>query len=111
MHLFPDLEPEQDDTEEWSEPDDLDRSKPLVLLLGAVDHEGITSHLKASGEQYKRKVLGSSAENWQSILGYFDKFSIRAIVIKLDGRAYRRLDDPHYAHVAKLLLSRIARAS
>jgi hypothetical protein len=54
MHLFPDLEPEQDDTEEWSEPDDLDRSKPLVLLLGAVDHEGITSHLKASGEQYKR---------------------------------------------------------
>jgi hypothetical protein len=111
MHLFPDLEPEQDNTEESSEPDDLDRSKPLVLLLGAVDHhEGITSHLKASGEQYKRKVLVSSAENWQSILEYFDKFSIRAIVIKLDGRVYRLLDDPYYAYVGKLLLSRIARA-
>jgi hypothetical protein len=28
-----------------------DRSKPLVLLLGNVDHEGITSSLKSGGEQ------------------------------------------------------------
>ena len=35
----------------------LDPAKPLVLLLGWVDHEGILSSLKATGRQYKKKVI------------------------------------------------------
>jgi hypothetical protein len=47
---------------------DADRSKPLVLLLGNVDHEGITSSLKSGGEQYKKKLLGSRPGNWYAIV-------------------------------------------
>lgn len=47
MHLFPDLEPEQDNTEESSESDDLDRSKPLVLLL----EQSITKESRAISRQ------------------------------------------------------------
>jgi hypothetical protein len=110
MHLFSDSEfDDQDNTEEPIVPDDLDRSKPLVLLLGNVDHEGITSQLKAGGEQYKKKILDSTVGNWQSILKYFDEFEIRAVVIKLNGRVYDLLDRPDYLHVGKLLFSRIAK--
>lgn len=78
----------------------LERSKPLVLLLGHIDHEGITSSLKASGEQYKKKVLDSSIENWYSILKYFDRFKIRALVVKLTPYTYQLISNPEYQQIA-----------
>lgn len=39
----------------------------LVLLLGNVDHEGITSALKSGGGQYRKKLLDSRPANWASI--------------------------------------------
>jgi len=73
-----------DDSLTSQETDDLDRNKPLVLFLGNVDHEGITAPLKASGEQYKKKLLASTPDNWQTIIGLFDLFTIQAVVIKLN---------------------------
>jgi hypothetical protein len=78
----------------------LERSKPLVLLLGHIDHEGITSSLKAPGEQYKKKVLDSSIENWHSILRYFDRFKIRALVVKLTPYTYQLISNPEYQQIA-----------
>jgi hypothetical protein len=93
-----------------SEYSELDHSKPLVLLLGNIDHEGITSWLKASGEQYKKKVLDSTPKNWQSILEYFDIFKIRAVMVKLNAQAYTLLAHPNYQEVGQKLLARIANA-
>jgi hypothetical protein len=109
MNLFDSELDDQNNTEEPAGADDLDKSKPLVLLLGNVDHEGITSQLKAGGEQYKKKILVSTVGNWQSILTYFDEFAIRAVVIKLNGQVYDLLDRPEHLYVGKLLFSRIAK--
>ncbi len=87
---------------------EVDKAKPLVLLLGNVDHEGITSSLKSSGDQYKKKLLDSKAENWQTIVEYFREFTIRAVVIKLNAPVYERLASPEYHPVARELLSHIA---
>jgi hypothetical protein len=87
----------------------LERSKPLVLLLGHIDHEGITSSLKASGEQYKKKVLDSSIENWYSILKYFDRFKIRALVVKLTPYTYQLISNPEYQQIAAELFKQTAK--
>ncbi|WP_426391478.1 hypothetical protein [Variovorax sp. R-27] len=61
----------------------LDFAKPLVLLLGWVDHEGIVSALKSSGRQYKKKILASHSENWEAAAKLFDYFKISAVVGKI----------------------------
>ena len=80
----------------------------LVLLLGNIDHEGITSALKSSGERYKRKVLESSPRNWASIVRYFEQSNVRAVAAKLNARVYNLLADPHYTHISDELFGRVA---
>ncbi|HTZ48706.1 MAG TPA: hypothetical protein VMH20_14010 [Verrucomicrobiae bacterium] len=95
---------------ESSSPDEtggLDREKALVLLLGNVDHEGITHSLKAGGEQYKKKLLASSAYNWRTIIALFELFTIRAVVIKLNADVYRLLLTPAYGTVREELLKKV----
>jgi Phage integrase family len=77
-------------------------------LLVDIDHEGITSSLKSSQKQYEKKLLDSSAENWLSISGYFDRFSVRATIIKLNSTSYQILASPNYEKVGDQLLTRIA---
>jgi len=89
---------------------DGDPGKPLVLLLGNIDHEGITSSLKSGGEQYKKKVLNSTPENWKTIVRYFDEFTIQAVVIKLNARVYDLLAHSSYKEVAEQLFHRISAA-
>ena len=91
-----------------SEYSELDQSRPLILLLGNVDHEGITSPLKSSREQYKKKLLDSKVDNWLSILEYFDRFLVRATIIKLNTAVYNLLASPGYEKVGDQLLTRIA---
>ena len=90
------------------EREDLKPSEPLVLLIGSVDYEGITSMLKVTGQQYKKKMLASSPENWNSILDYFDEFSIAAVVLKLNGDSYDRIISADYAEIGKDLFERIS---
>lgn len=85
---------------------DFETDKPLVLLLGSVSHEGITSSIRAGGEQYKQKLLASTVENWISIVRIFRLFRVRAVVVKLNAWTYSKFADPSYAVVRdKLLLS------
>ena len=61
---------------------ELEADKPLILLLGKVNHEGVLSKLQASNRQYKSKFLESKVKNWESILKYFDDYVIDAVLIK-----------------------------
>ena len=100
MELFPDAV--QQDFPEF------DAQKPLVLLLGNVTHEGITSSLRAEGEQYKQKHLTSTVENWQSIVKILASFNVRAVVVKLNGWAFAKFADPGYSAVREDLLKAIS---
>ncbi len=90
------------------DPNDLDSSKPLVLLLGGVNHEGVVSALATAGRQYKVKHLDSQPENWRKIASYFQQFKVKAVVVKLSGHTYERLALPAYKELATELLQLIA---
>ena len=85
----------------------LDPDKPLVLLLGWVDHEGILSSLKATGRQYKKKLLDSYPANWRTIAALFDEFKISSVLGKFPGHVMSLLVDPNYAEVRALLFKRV----
>jgi hypothetical protein len=77
----------------------LDPTKPLVLLLGWVDHEGILSSLKTTGRQYKRKLLESSPENWDSISALFNHFKVSSVLGKFSENVLYLLMHPEYSAV------------
>ncbi len=96
--------------EQLSEPDleyVLDPNKPLVLLLGWVDHEGILSSLKATGRQYKKKLLTSHPENWTTIASLFDEFKISSVLGKFPGHVMSLIVEPNYAEVREQLFKRV----
>ncbi|MCL9861900.1 hypothetical protein MX031_24370 [Ralstonia solanacearum] len=67
-------------------PDDdepLHSREPLTLLLGWVDHEGIVSSLKSSRRVYKKKLLESKPENWDSISDYFEQSTVSCVLMKI----------------------------
>jgi hypothetical protein len=74
----------------------LDPAKPLVLLLGWVDHEGILSSLKASGRQYKKKLLNSLPANWETTAELFKQFKVTAVVGKIPAHVLGRVVDERY---------------
>jgi hypothetical protein len=86
----------------------LDTSKPLVLLLGWVDHEGVLSSLQSAGRQYKKKLLDSTPENWNSISQYFADYKVSAVLAKLTPQVCRLIVHENYAHVRSKLFQHIA---
>lgn len=86
---------------------ELDPSKPLVLLLGWIDHEGILSSLKTSGRQYKKKILESYPENWAATADLFVQFEISSVVGKLPASVLRLIIDERYREVRKRLFGAI----
>jgi hypothetical protein len=81
----------------------LDPAKPLVLLLGWVDHEGILSSLKTTGRQYKKKLLESKPENWDSISALFDHFKVSSVLGKFSESVLYLLMYPEYFAVRERL--------
>ncbi len=86
----------------------LDPSKPLVLLLGNIGHEGVLSSLSAARRQYKRKMLDSSPANWESIIQYFSTFSVTSVLIKLTPQTFRLLSLEEYESVRTKLFPLVA---
>ncbi len=74
-----------------------------VLLLGAIDHEGILSAIKGSGREYIRKILHSKIENWDTILDLFEEYNIEAVLGKFTRKTYEFLADPEYSDVVDKL--------
>jgi len=85
----------------------LDPSKPLVLLLGWIDHEGIVSSLKTSGRQYKKKILNSHPENWAATAELFSQFKISSVIGKLPANVLQLIVDKKYREVRERLFSAI----
>lgn len=86
----------------------LDPDKPLVLLLGSVDHEGILSSLKSSNRQYKKKLLESTPHNWNLIANYFTEHNVSCVVAKLSPDTFKLLAHPKYEGVREKLFTGIA---
>lgn len=85
----------------------LDPEKPLVLLLGWVDHEGILSSLKATGRQYKKKLLDSYPANWETIQAVFREFQVSAVLGKFSDQVLSHLAHSAYADVREGLFKEI----
>jgi hypothetical protein len=65
---------------------ELEKDKPLVLLLSGIAREGVLSTLHTSARQYKSKLFESRAENWQTILNYFTEYTVECVLAKLSTR-------------------------
>ncbi len=90
---------------------ELDKDKPLVILLGNIGHEGIVSKLQATHRQYKSKFLESKVENWESILQYFDDFIVESVLIKLTSQSISLMATKEYDEVRDKLFKKISEVS
>jgi hypothetical protein len=86
---------------------ELEKDKPLVLLLGGIAREGVFSALQTSGRQYKMKDLESSPKNWETILQLFDDFTIECVLMKLSTRTISLMASSEYYVVRESLFSKI----
>lgn len=85
----------------------LDPGKPLVLLLGWVDHEGILSSLKTTGRQYKKKILDSYPANWSATADLFSEFKISSVIGKLPAHVLKLIVQKDYREVRNRLFSSV----
>ncbi|NKA73599.1 hypothetical protein GO285_02981 [Ralstonia solanacearum] len=86
----------------------LDSREPLTLLLGWVDHEGIVSSLKSSKRFYKKKLLESKPENWDSISDYFEQCTVSCVLIKITAHVCYLLTLPEYVKARNRLFKHIS---
>lgn len=87
----------------------LKRDLPLFLFLGTADHEGITSKLKATNTQFKKKLLDSSVQNWNTIFDYYDNYQVTGTIVKLTPHTYRAIASEEYRELAERLFEEIAK--
>lgn len=87
----------------------LQRDLPLFLFLGTADHEGITSKLKATNTQFKKKLLDSSVQNWNTIFDYYENYQITGTIVKLTPHTYRAIASEEYKELAERLFEEIAK--
>jgi hypothetical protein len=66
----------------------LDSERPLGFLSGWVDHERILSSLKANGRQYKKELLDSRPEHWETSRGLFTEFKVSSVLGNSLGTCY-----------------------
>jgi hypothetical protein len=86
---------------------ELETDKPLILLIGTIGHEGILSTLRAAGRQYKSKFLESRVKNWESILQYFEEYTIECVLLKLSPRAISLMTSTEYDGIREKMFHRI----
>lgn len=80
----------------------------LVLFLGNAETEGVTSKLTASNSFYKRKMLESSLQNWESIIQTFDSFNVTSVIAKLTNATFETLSSEIYQDHVSILFPKIA---
>ena len=81
----------------------LQRDLPLFLFLGTADHEGITSKLKATNTQFKKKLLDSSVQNWNTIFDYYENYQVTGTIVKLTPHTYQTIASEEYKELAERL--------
>lgn len=83
------------------------KKEPLVLLIGNVNHEGVSSAIRTAGRQYKQKMLESKPENWSEIVRLFDEFHIESVLIKFAGHNFSRILRDEYRDLGIELLTKV----
>ena len=86
---------------------ELETDKPLTLLIGNIGHEGILSTLRAAGRQYKSKFLESRVKNWESILQYFEEYTIECVLAKLSAHAISLMASAEYNGIREKIFKEI----
>ncbi|WP_041397675.1 hypothetical protein [Rubinisphaera brasiliensis] len=86
----------------------LQGEKPLILLIGNVDREGVLSTISQSGRWYKRKVLHSQPSNWQSIIDTLTLPNVSAALVLLTPLTYRYINNYEYTEVRELVFKHVA---
>ena len=86
----------------------LQGDKPLVLLIGNVDREGVLSTISQSGRWYKRKILHSKPSNWESVIDVLTQSTVSAALVQLTPLTYDYLTNDSYAAVGDLLFKHLA---
>jgi hypothetical protein len=86
---------------------ELETDKPLILLIGSIGHEGILSTLRAAGRQYKNKFLESRVKNWESILQYFEDYTIDCVLVKLSPQAISLTTSAEYDSIREKMFRSI----
>lgn len=86
---------------------ELNTNKPLTLLLGNIGHEGILSTLRSAGRQYKSKFLESNIKNWESILSYFEEYTVECVLVKLGAKAILLMASDEYNGIREKLFQKI----
>jgi hypothetical protein len=83
--------------------------EPLFLFIGNSDREAAVSKLKASGIRYRRKMLESRPENWDSIALLLESSHLKGVVGKLTSYVYDLMTRPVYSGRAVRILNAISR--
>lgn len=83
------------------------KKEALVLLIGNINHEGVSSAIRTAGRQYKQKMLESKPNNWSEIVRIFDDFHVESVLIKFSGNNFSRILRDEYRDVGIELLAKV----
>jgi hypothetical protein len=83
--------------------------EPIFLFIGNSDREAAVSKLKASGIRYRRKMLESRPENWDSIALLLESRHLKGVVGKLTSYVYDLIATPTYRGRAVRIFDAISR--
>lgn len=78
------------------------------LFIGSVDSESATTQMKAGGVAYRKKLLNSKPENWETIATLVNSPACRGVIAVLRNVDYKAFCDPSYITAGAALLKAIA---
>lgn len=84
-------------------------SERFFLFVGRGDADAATSHLKASGISYRRKMLESKPENWEVIAGHLEDDGLVGVIVKLTASTYELLVGDAYKQTSDRICLALAK--
>jgi len=84
---------------------DKNTSTPFFLFIGGSDHEGAVSKLKAAGFGYKKKLMESRVENWDTIVSLLSDDNLTGVLVKLRTHTYKLIANGRYAGAGERLFT------
>ncbi len=83
-------------------------STPFFLFIGTSDEPAVTTKLKATETDYRRKMLESRPENWQRIIEILRDPDLAGVLVKLTAKTCELLTNSDYADLTPELVQAIA---
>ncbi len=80
-----------------------------VLLINAINHEGVVSSLRTAGKTYAQKMLQSRPSNWREILNLVKSPNIKVVLAKFTPESYKFFAKAEYKDIGLSLLEEISK--